>query len=429
MKYPPTLRSSSLLLAAALVCGATSNAGAADQTSLYAFATSTIGTGDMHSWDEVAGTNLAGLDAADGICQVRANAAGLPHADDFVAWLSDRDDDAYCRVFGLSGKFANHCGLLARPVGAGPWLRVDGVPFAGAIEDALADNVVYSTLNIDESGNPLPDSFESFTATDRDGTFITKFDNNADCERWTTTQPPLALGSTPALGSNLSSGGDWTFDEHGAGCNSRHRLTCLQKGSGPALNGHGQSGHREAFLTSANVTGNLGGIAGADAVCQSAAADANLHQPGSFKALLTSAALGSSVADRFQFDGPWYRRDGLIFAHDKAELTGGAVTLPLNVTETGEYTGIAVALTGARADGTPSGHDCGNWGFDATDSPAGGALANTIAFYANGHDWLGPADSSCVNVLAPNDWPRKLFCLSDSDVVFHAEFETSPASP
>jgi hypothetical protein len=348
---------------------------------------------------------------------------------DYVAWLSDRDNDAYCRAFGLSGKKADKCGLPELPVGAGPWLRTDDVPFADTIEEALDNNIVYSTLHIDEAGNQLPASFESFTATDRDGTFITKFDNDADCERWTTTKPMQTFGSAPALGSSLSSSGDWTFDEHGAGCSSHQRLTCLQKGSAPALSGHGQSGHREAFLTSANVTGNLGGIAGADAMCQSAAAAAHLHQPDSFKALITSAALGSNITDRFQFDGPWHRLDGLVFAHSKAELTGGAVTLPLNVTETGTYSGIAVALTGARPDGTPSGHDCDNWSQDTLSSPASGALANSIAFYANGSDWLSPADVSCASVVVPNDWPRKLFCLSDSDVLFHDEFDTVPASP
>ncbi|HSE11386.1 MAG TPA: hypothetical protein VLB69_02015, partial [Rudaea sp.] len=327
------------------------------------------------------------------------------------------------------GKKAENCGLSELPVGAGPWLRADDVPFADAIGSALGNNVVYSTLHVDESGNPLLASFESFTATDRDGTFLTKFDNNADCERWTTTQPLQTFGSAPALGSTLASSGDWTFDEHGAGCSTHQRLTCLQKGPAPALSGHARPGHREAFLTSANVTGNLGGIAGADATCRSAAAAAHLHQPDSFKALITSAALGSNIIDRFEFDGPWYRRDGLIFAHSKAELIGGAVTLPLNVTETGAYSGIAVALTGARPDGTPSGHDCDNWSQDSLASPARGALANTIAFYGNVRDWLGPADVSCISAPAPGDWPRKLFCLSDSDVVFHGEFDNVPASP
>jgi hypothetical protein len=32
-------------------------------------------------------------------------------------------------------------------------------------------------------------------------------------------------------------------------------------------------------------------------------------------------------------------------------------------------------------------------------------------------------------VLPPGDWPRKLFCLADNDVIFHDEFTAQPATP
>src|SRR5262249_42513339 len=131
------------------------------------------------------GSGLTGLAAADGVCQARARTAGLANPDDYVAWLSDRNNDAYCRVFGLSGKKSDNCGQASLPVGAGPWLRVDGVPFAGRIEDALSKNEVYSTLNVDEFGNTFHFGAESFTATDVDGTLNTVFGDNADCNRWT----------------------------------------------------------------------------------------------------------------------------------------------------------------------------------------------------------------------------------------------------
>lgn len=409
----------------ALACGA--SAASAQVGTLHAFTTSTTGTADLHSWDEVSATGLIGLAAGDGICQARAAAAGLADPDTYVAWLSDLDDDAYCRVFGLSGKKANHCGLaLALPTGAGPWLRTDGVPFADVIENALGANVVYSTLNVDETGSPFFDAAESFTATGIDGTFATEFGANADCNHWTSA---AASASTPALGSNTSAAGDWTFDGHGASCNTKQRLTCLQRGAGaaPAIQRH--FGGREAFVTDANVEGDIGGVPGADAVCQAAATAAGLFRPQTFKALLTASTAGTNITDRFVFDGPWYRRDGLLFAHDKTELTGGAVTLPLNVTETGAYVGIAVGLTGARADGTPSGLDCNNW-TQADTSQASAALVNSIAFApSNGSDWLSPANVSCTATPEPDDWSRKLFCLSDSDGIFHDEFAAPPASP
>ena len=382
---------------------------------------------DLHSWSEVSASNLTGLAAADGICRVRAAAAGLADPDTYVAWLSDRDDDAYCHLFGLAGTKANHCGLLlGLPTGAGPWLRTDGVPFADVIQNALDDNVVYSTLNVDESGRSFVSDAESFTATDIDGTFNTKLENNADCEHWTSAGGTLPA---PSLGSNTSSSGDWTYDGHGAGCSTKQRLVCLQQGIGPALSGHGSFGRREAFLTAANVDGAVGGIGGADAVCQASAMAAQLYRPETFKALLAQSAPAMAVTSRFQFDGPWYRRDGLPFAHDKAELTGGAVTLPLNVTENGSYVGISVGLTGATADGSPSGLNCNNW-TQADNSQASAALANSIVFnQSNGTDWLSPANVSCTATPLAQDWPRKLFCLSDSDVIFHDEFSALPVAP
>jgi hypothetical protein len=197
------------------------------------------------------------------------------------------------------------------------------------------------------------------------------------------------------------------------------------KGSAPALSGHTQFGHREAFVTSVEVTGNLGGVAGADLACQSAAAAANVYAPGTF-ALLNTSAPGSNLTDRIEFDGPWYRRDGLLFAHDKAELTGGAVTLPLNVTDSGAYLGISVALTGATELGAPSGFDCAGW-TSTGNSQATSALVNSVAlFNSNGTNWLSAAVVSCAATHAPADLHRWLFCVSDSDVLFHAEFEALP---
>jgi hypothetical protein len=397
--------------------------------SLYAFTTSTFGPGDMHSWEEVVGTNLTGLAAADGICQARATEAGLTNPGEYVAWLSDRNNDAYCRVFGLSGKKSNNCGQASLPVGAGPWLRLDEVPFAGTIENALSSNLVYSSLNVDEFGNQFHSFAESFTATDIDGTFNTEVENDADCNLWTSAIPD---GPFPTLGSNLSSGGFWTFEDGGVSCDGTRRLMCFQKGPGSPLQGHAQFGHREAFVTSVDVTGNLGGIAGADGTCQALAASANLYRPETFKALLASFTSGLSVTSRIQFDGPWYRRDGLVFAHNKAELVGGAVTLPLNVTESGGYLGTAVALTGAFHNGAAiSGFDCGGWTLGSGAIETSGALVNSIAFAPSGGTrWLDVANVGCGAPAPPFDpIPRKLFCLSDADVIFHDEVEALPASP
>jgi hypothetical protein len=413
------------ILAASLVGSLATTTLEATAEPLYAFTTSTLGSGDLHSWVEVVDSYLAGLDAADGICAARANAAGLPSPDEFVAWLSDANDDAYCRVFGLHGKTITHCGLLALPlplpVGAGPWLRTDGMPFAATIERVTIDNVVYAPLNVDESGNPVDGApIQSYTATSRLGEFDTKSlgSDSGDCGAWTSASDSLSA----ILGNNSATGEAWTSSDSGSGCGSPHHLMCLQKGSAPGLTGYSQFGRREAFVTSADLDGALGGIAGADGVCQSLAAAAKLYQPESFKALITSFASGANVIDRFVYDGAWYRRDGLPFAFNKAELVSGEVTLPLNVTESGAYLGFSLAMTGAREDGAAAGLDCSDW-ISAQSALATGGLVNFV-----GHHWLSNADVGCAGAQPPGDWPSKLLCLSDSDVLFHDEFEALPAA-
>jgi len=147
-----------------------------------------------------------------------------------------------------------------------------------------------------------------------------------------------------------------------------------------------------------------------------------LKLPQSFKALITSAALGTNVIDRFVFDGPWYRRDGLVFAHNKAELIALNETLPLNLAETGQYLGFALALTGANTGGNPNGLDCANW----TSTTSGEGFSSVVNWV--GPNWLSNAGTLCSGPQFPGDVAIKLMCLSDSDVLFHDEFEQLPSA-
>ena len=207
-------KSALLLALACLTVSATSTTGA---TPLMAFATSSGGTGDLHSWPEVAGTSLVGLAAADRVCAVHAQAAGLPNPASFVAWLSDSNDDAYCRMFGLHGKKANKCGQAVLPTGAGPWVRTDGMPFAAAIEFATANNAIYSSLDIDESGQFA--SGESFTATSKAGEYDTSF-GASDCGGWQSD----AVAPYAFVGDALISAEGWTNSAIAASCADERRL-------------------------------------------------------------------------------------------------------------------------------------------------------------------------------------------------------------
>lgn len=80
--------------------------------------------------------------AGDAVCQARATEAGLVNADKFVAWLSDADDDAWCRLHGLTGQVSTNCGQQSLPQAAGPWVRTDGLPFAELI-DLIIDEIFF----------------------------------------------------------------------------------------------------------------------------------------------------------------------------------------------------------------------------------------------------------------------------------------------
>ena len=158
---------------------------------LQVFATSVTGSGDLSTWADANGAT--GIDAGDQICQARALAASLPEPANFVAWLSDSNDDAYCRINGLTGERDNNCGQAQLPVNAGPWLRTDGQPFAESIELALApENISFLPPRFDEFGNELFESSnESFvrTGTDSSGRGTT---NN--CSDWSSTSGTGPIG-------------------------------------------------------------------------------------------------------------------------------------------------------------------------------------------------------------------------------------------
>lgn len=385
------------------------------------FVTSTAGTGNLASWADSGGAT--GIDAGDAICQARARDAGLSGPANYVAWLSDANTDAYCHVFGLKGKKAASCQLSQLPIGAGPWVRTDGLAFAETIERALDEGLVYAPLNVDEYVHVLPtDSSFVYTGTGTQGTDI------GNCQGWSTTSS-FAGG----VGDAFFTAGDWTSVGEDFSCATNAHLVCLQAGSGDELPPVSRSGQREAFVTSIELHGNLdestmangeSGLAAGDAICRSLAQSAGLYAPAQFKAFLGNRS--TTAVSRFQNDGPFFRLDGRLFADDLAQLSSGTVRLPLNLTETGIFLGEGrnaffedtVAWTGARVDGTPSTEDCGNWSNELLGG-ATSAPVNSIGSGSLGGTWIGGRGQSkqCSESRA------RLFCLSDSDVIFHDSFE------
>ncbi len=299
------------------------------------FVTSTIGTGNLAAWPEAAGAS--GLAAADAVCQARAVAAGLPGL--YVAWLSDASDDAYCRVHGLRGTKQTRCGLPELPLAAGPWVRVDGKPFAPTIDRLTlpVPETYYAAL--DEYGGDLSGSDYTgerwiFTGTTPAGTVTVQ-----TCAGWTSSSPTLEATQGIAGGGASA----WTFgnivDQYNP-CSAQRSLRCMELGPGPELP-HTHSIERKVFMSSTSGNGDFAtweeaegvtGIAGADRVCQARARHAGLARADAFRAWL-------GVGPREQIlssNGPWVRPDGVEIASDEADLLG-ALQAPITQVEDGSY--------------------------------------------------------------------------------------------
>ena len=383
-----------------------------------AFATSVTGTGDLSTWADA--NEQTGLAAGDAICQALADAGNLANPEGFVAWLSDEDDDAFCRVHGLTGKRSDNCGLSELPPPVGPWVRTDGFPFAQTIDRLLHPSYeILSALRFDELGSEIV----SGTITIQTGTDAVTGGEDAPgsfsghCNNWTdgTSAFGVTLGFTDRTHRPWSSGGG------SSSCAGFRRIACLEASPGPELPVLDSPG-RTVFVTTTSGRGDLAswsladegltGIAAGDSICRNEAHAAGLDDPDSFRAWLSDDSV--DAIDRFENEGPWVRLDGARIAASKAELTSGSLFVPNNVSAAGEYEWRTVH-TGTNADGSSSGSDCINW--TSSDSEV---LGNTGTTNLQLSGWTGTGDRPCNGL-------RNLYCFSDPEFgedIFSDRFET-----
>ena len=140
---------------------------------------------------------------------------------------------------------------------------------------------------------------------------------------------------------------------------------------------------RFVFVTEAIFGGNLGGLDGADAKCQSAATAQ--HLPGTYKAWLSTTTVNAS--DRLtHFAGPYVLVNSVVVAQGWNQLALSQHLAPLNITETafaiGAHDGAWTASdpSGAYAIGNPG--DCSAWTYAGTTA-CGGNLQSCISSYGD----------------------------------------------
>jgi len=206
----------------------------------------------------------------------------------------------------------------------------------------------------------------------------------------------------------------------GAGCSKKDTPTAP---SGPAV------GFFVTSLTSA--TGNLGGLAGADATCQRLATAIG-HGTRTWRAYLSAErdpANGNQVAharDRIG-GGPWYNAALGLVANNVAELHARSGDAAVFLDErgqriNGQWTGSPTPnqhdiLTGSNADGTlATGQTCNDWTSDATSVTAqvghadglgpNQSTAGALASWNAAH-----AAQSCADT-APRGGAGRVYCFA-----------------
>lgn len=147
---------------------------------------------------------------------------------------------------------------------------------------------------------------------------------------------------------------------------------------------------KRVFVTRATTDGNLGGTAGADAFCQSAADTAGLG--GSYQAWLSTGTTNAS--DRLSGEGPWDTASGEL-AFDGRPDVAGPPLVDLTDAHGAALAAGAVVWTGSDDDGRAAGSDCSRW--TATAATTIGSVGDARADSAH---WGGGAGARPCNTQA-----------------------------
>lgn len=154
---------------------------------------------------------------------------------------------------------------------------------------------------------------------------------------------------------------------------------------------------RIVFTTSTTTKGNIGGLSGADAMCQARAVAAGL--PGTYKAWLSDS--NNSAANRLTHSNvPYAFVNGTAIAANWADLVDGTIGSPFRITEFGDQVPGNLPLTSTTETGAANGPEyCSNW-TSTTGTVWTGQSDQTGSFWT-----YAQSNSNNCNVL------HRLYCM------------------
>ena len=159
---------------------------------------------------------------------------------------------------------------------------------------------------------------------------------------------------------------------------------------------------RHAFVSSSTTQGQIGagGLAGADAFCQSCA-DAGTQTSAMGATWVAWVSINGNTDARDRIPDAIYKLvdDATVVATGKADLVDGALSNAIAMDENGSAVGAASVYTGTGSDGLAAGDDCNGW-TDNTGASNGhtGVCTNTDA------NWTSSANTSSAS-------PCRIYCF------------------
>jgi len=166
--------------------------------------------------------------------------------------------------------------------------------------------------------------------------------------------------------------------------------------------------HKVVFVSSVPYDGNMGGLTGADAKCQTLATAVGLK--GTFLAWLSDNT--GSPSTRFTKSAiPYVRRDGVLVANNWTDLTDGAIANTISVSEVGLAPGvgpepcgnlIGLTRTNTATDGTMfnAAVSCNNWTSNAANQITGGGH-----YFSTTSNWTAYV---CAQFCS---WKKPIYCF------------------
>jgi hypothetical protein len=261
---------------------------------------------------------------------------------------------------------------------------------------------------------PALDDFSVITGSGADGTTEITVNYPSDAAEYGSVTIRRLAGATPpslnctdgTLAATLTTFTDTTFtDTSGSpGAPFSYRACVYDLNGRLAFSNHtvsnvkAQGAYQTMFVSSTSYNGNLGGLSGADAICQGLADAESLG--GTWKAVISSEAV--NVKDRIAVTGAVYNLGNSLLALNSADMWDGSLGNAVLYDESGLNVGAwGDVWAGSLNNGTKwTGWNCSSW-----SNGSSGASAYLGGSDQSSSGWIQTnSGTNCANT-------KKLYCI------------------